>query len=147
MTDEPRVILLAEDDEGHANLVRRHFQRAGIAYPLVHVGDGQEALDWVRGEGAYQGRPPGEPALLLLDLKMPRVDGLEVLRQLKADPRTNRIPVVVLTTTDGPREIDRCYELGCHLCLTKPLEPEHYVAALRRVGLVLPTATWPRGKP
>src|SRR5262245_8841780 len=105
MSREPLAILLAEGDEGHASLVRRNLKRAGIANDIVHVRDGQEALDYVRCQGAHAGRSPGGPLLVVLDIKMPRVDGVEVLRLLKADERTAKVPVIMLTTTDDPREV------------------------------------------
>ena len=140
----PLVILMAEDDEGHAYLIRQNLEDAGIANEVVHVRDGQEALDYVRSEGAHAGRVPDGPLLLLLDLNMPRVGGEEVLRQLKADPRTDQLPVIVLTTTDDPREVKRCYELGCASYVTKPVEYDRFVEAVRRLGLFLSIVQVPR---
>jgi CheY-like chemotaxis protein len=108
MVTEPMSIVLAEDDDGHATLIQRNLERAGLANGLVRLRDGQEALDYVRGEGAHAGAGPAGPILLLLDIKMPRLDGVEVLRRLKADPRTASLPVIMLTTTDDPREVQRC---------------------------------------
>ena len=141
---EQLVILLAEDDEGHAYLVQQNLQDAGVANQLVHVKDGQEALDYVRCAGPYAGRVPHGPLLLLLDINMPRLDGVEVLRQLKADERTSQTPVIVLTTTDDPREVQRCYELGCSSYVTKPVEYDHFVEAVRRLGLFLSIVQVPR---
>jgi len=140
----PLVILLAEDDEGHAYLIRQNLEDCGIANEVVHVPDGQEALDYIRCEGAHAGRVPDGPLLLLLDLNMPRVGGEEVLRQLKADPRTDQLPVIVLTTTDDPREVRRCYELGCSSYVTKPVEYDRFVEAVRRLGLFLSIVRVPR---
>jgi CheY-like chemotaxis protein len=138
MGTEPLLIVLAEDDDGHASLVQRNLERAGLANGLERLKDGQEALDFVRGEGPYAGRNTNrQPVLLLLDIKMPRVDGVEVLRQIKADPRTALIPVIMLTTTDDPREIQRCYELGCSVYITKPVDYQGFVEAIRRLGLFL----------
>ena len=134
MTHEPLTILLAEDDDGHARLIERNLQRAGFVNRVVRAKDGQEALDVVRGAGAL---PPGAQFLLLLDINMPRVDGLEVLRQLKADPGTAKIPVIMLTTTDDPREVERCYQLGCSVYVTKPMRYEDFVEALNRLGMFL----------
>jgi CheY-like chemotaxis protein len=103
----------------------------------VRVKDGQEALDWLRGGGVWSGRPEEAPPLLLLDVQMPRVDGVEVLRQLKADPRWAAVPVIVLSTTDDPREVERCRQLGCDVCVTKPVSPPAFVEAVMRVGLSL----------
>src|SRR3954462_2121137 len=118
MSSQSLAILLAEDDPGHASLVQRTLRRAGVVNKVFHVTDGQEALDFVRREGAYHARQPHGPLLLVLDINMPRLDGVEVLRRLKADAATARLPVIVLTTTDDPREIRRCYELGCNIYIT-----------------------------
>jgi CheY-like chemotaxis protein len=137
MLAEPLVILLAEDDEGHASLVRRNLKRSGVVNEIVHVNDGQEALDYVRALGKYSDRPRVAPMLLLLDINMPRIDGIEVLRQIKQDEKHNRIPVIMLTTTDDPREISRAYELGCSVYVTKPVAYEAFVEAVSRLGLFL----------
>ncbi|MBA2225786.1 response regulator [Thermogemmata fonticola] len=131
MTHERLVILLAEDDDGHAQLIERNLKRAGVVNPIVRVADGQAALDYIRQGGN------GQPLLLLLDINLPRVDGIEVLRQLKADPHTSKLPVIMLTTTDDPREVDRCYALGCSVYITKPVRYESFVEALRRLGMFL----------
>src|SRR5256885_9664288 len=110
---EPLSIVLAEDDDGHATLVQRNLERGGIVNRIVHVRDGQLALDFFRREGAYADRKCEGPLLLLLDIKMPRVDGIEVLHRLKQDARTAAIPVIMLTTTDDPREVRHCYDVGC----------------------------------
>lgn len=134
MTHNPLTILLAEDDDGHARLIERNLQRAGFVNRVVRATDGQEALDLVRGGSRLQS---DTQFLLLLDINMPRVDGLEVLRQLKADARTAKIPVIMLTTTDDPREVERCYQLGCSVYITKPVRYEDFVEALTRLGMFL----------
>lgn len=128
------TILLAEDDEGHATLVKRSLARAGVVNDVVHVWDGQEALDYVQ---RASGLPPAaRPSLLLLlDLNMPRVDGFEVLERLKADERTASIPVIVLTTTNDVRDVDRCYRLGCNVFVNKPVAYEAFSEAVRRLSL------------
>jgi CheY-like chemotaxis protein len=150
MAAEPILIVLVEDDDGHANLVERNLQRAGLANGIHRLKDGQEALDYVQGKGAHAGRPGPHPMLLLLDIKMPRVDGVEVLRQLKSDPQTALVPIIMLTTTDDPREIQRCYELGCSVYITKPVDYQAFVEAINRLGLFLQVVRIPdtnRGKP
>ncbi|HEV3085311.1 MAG TPA: response regulator [Gemmataceae bacterium] len=144
MTSEPLTILLAEDDDGHASLVQRNLQRAGIVNHVVHVKDGQQTLDYVRCQGAHAQRNPNGPLLLLLDINMPGLDGVEVLRRLKADPRTAMIPVIVLTTTDDPREVQRCYELGCSVYVTKPVVYNDFIEAIRRLGMFLSIVKVPR---
>jgi CheY-like chemotaxis protein len=131
MKHDRLVILLAEDDDGHAQLIERNLKRAGVVNPIVRVADGQAALDYIRQGGN------GQPLLLLLDINLPRVDGIEVLRQLKTDPQTSKLPIIMLTTTDDPREVDRCYALGCSVYITKPVRYESFVEALRRLGMFL----------
>lgn len=137
MREEPIVILLAEDDDGHAQLIQRNLKRAGVANEIVRTRDGQDALDYIYCKGIYADRTPRAPLLILLDINMPRVDGVEVLRRLKADPETARVPVIMLTTTDDPREIDRCYALGCSVYISKPVKYENFVDALTRLGMFL----------
>lgn len=144
MADRELVILLAEDDDGHAYLVQQNLLDAGLANRVVHVKDGQEALDYIHRAGAHRDRVPNGPLLLLLDINMPRVDGVEVLRRLKADPKTAELPVIVLTTTDDPREVKRCYELGCSSYVTKPVEYDKFVEAVHRLGLFLAIVKVPR---
>lgn len=136
MTAEPLTIVLAEDDEGHAELIRMNLARAQVLNQIVHLPDGQAALEYIRREGTYADRPKGA-LILLLDINMPRLDGIETLRQLKADPKTAKIPVIMLTTTDNPREVERCYELGCNVYITKPVEYDRFCDALRELGLFL----------
>lgn len=136
MKTKPLNILLAEDDEGHAYLVQTNLKRAGIANPITHVKDGQEALDYIFRENDYASRDLGQP-LLILDINMPRVDGVEVLTKIKSNPATALSPVIMLTTTDDPREVERCYQLGCNVYITKPVEYEDFVEAVKRLGLLL----------
>jgi CheY-like chemotaxis protein len=143
MTSEPLQILLAEDDDGHALLVERNLKRAGFVNSVMRARDGQEALDLIRKNNGVT--PAGAQFLLLLDINMPRIDGVEVLRQLKADPRTARTPVIMLTTTDDPREVERCYRLGCSVYITKPVRYEDFVEALKRLGMFLEIVKLPSG--
>jgi CheY-like chemotaxis protein len=147
MAAEPISIVLAEDDDGHATLIERNLQRSGVVNGVIRVKDGQEALDLVRGEGTFADQPPRGNVLLLLDINMPRVDGVEVLRRIKSDPRTNAIPIIMLTTTDDPREIERCYQLGCSVYVTKPVEYTAFIEAINRLGLFLQVVRVPRTVP
>jgi CheY-like chemotaxis protein len=146
MSNEPMLILLAEDDEGHAVLVQRNIARAGIVNQVVHVTDGQQALDYVHRKGKFAERPAGGPLLVVLDINMPRVDGVEVLTRIKADEATAKIPVIMLTTTDDPREIERCYQSGCSVYVTKPVEYDAFVEAIKRLGLFLQVVQVPPEK-
>ena len=139
------TILLAEDDDGHATLIHRNLERAGLVNGFTRAKDGQEILDLIRGEGAYVNQAASRGnILLLLDINMPRVDGVEVLRRLKSDPRTASIPIIMLTTTDDPREIERCYQLGCSVYVTKPVEYADFIEAIKRLGLFLQVVRVPR---
>ncbi len=131
------IILIAEDDEGHALLIRKNLARAGVTNRIVHFKDGQEVVDFLFCRGAGPQRKSGEAYVLLLDIRMPKLDGTDVLEQVKADPELRKIPVVMITTTDDPREIDRCHQLGCSNYITKPVEYEGFVNAIRQLGLFL----------
>ena len=131
------VVLIAEDDEGHAGLITKNLTRAGIANQVMVFRDGQEVLDFLfeQGEGPYIEHD--RAYLLLLDIRMPRVDGVEVLRRMKADPRLRRIPVIMITTTDDPKEVEFCHDLGCSNYITKPVDYENFMHAIRNLGLFL----------
>lgn len=133
----PVTILLAEDDDGHAELIERNLRRIGLGNDIVRLADGSEVLDYLAGYGAGAGRGPASPVLLLLDINMPEVDGVEVLTVIRASERLQRIPVIMLTTTDDPREIDRCYALGCNAYVTKPIDYEDFARTIRQMGLFL----------
>jgi len=145
MAEEHRVtILIVDDDEGHTELVRRNLRRTGISNPIASVDNGSDALDYVFCHGVYANRPGNGELLILLDLRMPGGhDGVEVLRQIKVDPKAKSIPVIVLTTTDDPREINHCYELGCNVYITKPIEPSAFIEAIQRVGLMMSVMRMP----
>lgn len=131
------VIIIAEDDEGHATLIKRNLKRAGIKNKLVHLKDGEETLDFLlkRGEGPHL--QDGYSYLLLLDIRMPKVDGTEVLRQMKNDKVLRKIPVVILTTTDDPREVNNLHSLGCSNYIVKPIDYENFIKVIRQLGLFL----------
>lgn len=139
MSTETMQIVLAEDDDGHATLIRRNLERVGLINVFVRLRDGQEALDYLLGPEGCSG-----PCLLLLDVNMPRIDGIEVLRQLRADARTATLPIIMLTTTDDPREVQRCYQLGCNVYVTKPVDHHAFIEAVRRLGLFLQVVKVPR---
>ena len=128
------TILIAEDDDGHAELVMEQLRDAGVGNPITRFRDGQEVLDFLLP--ALEA-PWDQPCLLLLDINMPRLDGIAVLKRLKAEPATRGIPVVMLTTTDDPREVAACYRLGCNLYITKPVGFEAFAETLKRLGQFL----------
>ncbi len=134
MVAETVTIVVVEDDDGHATLVERNLRRAGLNNPVIRLRDGQEAVDHFFGP---HGQQHASDCVLLLDINMPRIDGVDVLRRLKSDPSTSSIPTIMLTTTDDPREINRCYQLGCNVYITKPVEYEAFIEAIRRLGFFL----------
>jgi CheY-like chemotaxis protein len=129
------IILIVEDDEGHAILIRENLGAAGLNNRMLHFRDGQAALDFFFKPGASPARVPGQVYLVLLDIRMPKVDGIEVLRQLKADPSLRKLPVIMLTTTDDAREVERCHQLGCSVYIQKPVDYDKFAEAIRRLGL------------
>ncbi|HYO51397.1 response regulator [Archangium sp.] len=132
----PRTILLVEDNPDDVDLTRRAFQRAGLTQPLDVVEDGVEALDYVFARGAYAHRASEPlPALVLLDLKLPRLDGHEVLRQIRASTRTRFLPVVILTSSDEEKDLVESYSQGCNSYVRKPVSYTEFVEAARQLGV------------
>jgi CheY-like chemotaxis protein len=126
-------IVMIEDDLGHAKLIEKNIRRANIANDIAHFADGSSALDYlfsapVKANG---------PLLILLDLNLPDMSGTDILEKVKNDERLRRAPVVVLTTTDDKVEIQRCYDLGCNVYITKPVDYESFAGAIRQLGLFL----------
>ena len=144
---ESLSVLMAEDDEGQATLVRRNLRRGGLPSDPVHLHDGQGLLDYVHHRGRWAARPPHDAVAVILDLNMPRLGGLEVLRRLKSDESLARIPVFVLTTTDNPAELDRCYALGASACLVKPVDYGAFGQMVQRLAVFLMMARMPKEVP
>jgi CheY-like chemotaxis protein len=134
---EDVVILVAEDDEGHAGLIKKNLKRAGIINQVLLFGDGQEILDFLLGEGPGEHMRHNTAYVLLLDIRMPKVDGTQVLKRLKDHPELRKMPVVMITTTDDPREVEKCHELGCNNYITKPIDYDSFVNTIRQLGLFL----------
>jgi CheY-like chemotaxis protein len=131
------VILIADDDPGHIRLIEKNLSRAGLHNSIEKFEDGQQVLDFFFGKGKGPRRKRDASYLLLLDIRMPKVDGIEVLRQLKEDKALRRIPVIMLTTTDDPREVSRCHALGCNNYIVKPVDYERFAEAIRNLGLFI----------
>ena len=128
-----RIVLLVEDNPSDVALTRRAFAKAGIE-GLETVEDGKEALDFLFCEGAHAGRAPVQPALVLLDLNLPRLDGLTVLRRMRADPRTRHTPVVVLTSSVEQQDVAGSYGLGTNSYIRKPVEFERFANVVEAIG-------------
>jgi CheY-like chemotaxis protein len=139
------TILLVEDDPGHTRLIEKNLRRANIKNEIAFATNGQEALDYLFCEGEYVNSKHTSHLLVMLDLNMPVLDGYQVLERMKKDERTKRIPVIILTTTDDSREVSRCYELGCNVYISKPVDYEQFSEAIRKLGLFLLVATIPDG--
>ena len=137
MTDQntPVSIVMIEDDEGHARLIERNIRRAGIHNGIRHFVDGGTALEYLFND--KHGPALNGPALVLLDLNLPDMSGIDILARIKGEPKLKRTPVVVLTTTDDKVEIQRCYDLGCNVYITKPVNYESFADAIRQLGLFL----------
>jgi CheY-like chemotaxis protein len=131
-----KVILLVEDNPDDEALAIRALKRHHVGNEIVVAHDGVEALDYLFGKGQYEGRDiSNKPSVVLLDLKLPRVDGLEVLRQLREDPRTKFLPVVVLTTSTEERDLINSYSLGCNSYIRKPVNFVQFSEAIRQLGM------------
>lgn len=133
------TILIVDDDEGHAILIRENLQGAGLQNRIEHFRDGQAILDFFF---THRDRA-NETYLILLDIRMPKVDGIEVLRRLKADPEFRKLPVIMLTTTEDSREVERCHQLGCSVYIQKPVDYDRFAEAIRRIGLFVPLVLVP----
>lgn len=130
------TIMIAEDDDGHAELIKDNLREAGVTNEIIRFRDGQEVLDHLLPGGIVKS-PAAKHSMLLLDIRMPRVDGVEVLKRLKSTPELRNLPVIMLTTTDDPREIKQCYELGCNCYITKPVDYQKFAEVMTRLGLFL----------
>lgn len=131
------IILVAEDDAGHARLIEKNLTRAGLNNPVVRFDNGQAVLDFLFRRGSGRHRANDGPYLLLLDIRMPQVDGIEVLRQIKQDSEMRKVPVIILTTTDDPREVERCHSIGCASYIVKPVDYNKFAEAITGLGLYI----------
>lgn len=131
----PVNIVMIEDDAGHARLIEKNIRRAGISDPVHHFLDGTSGLEFLLND--LHGPSRNGPALVLLDLNLPDMSGIDILARIKGTEALKRTPVVVLTTTDDKVEIQRCYDLGCNVYITKPVNYENFADAVRQLGLFL----------
>lgn len=131
------VILIAEDDDGHAELIMDGLIDSGVKNRLIRFQNGEEVWKFLSGTGFGEGLDKSKNYLLLLDINMPVMDGIEVLQQMKADKELKEIPVMMLTTTDDPREVEACYRIGCSVYITKPIEFLKFTEVLKRLGLFI----------
>jgi CheY-like chemotaxis protein len=136
-------ILIVDDDEGHSILVRENLLAAGLNNPIQHFCDGQEILDFFFNPKAARRYDADQTYLILLDIRMPKVDGTEVLRRVKMDPELRKVPVVILTTTDDSREVEKCHLLGCNVYIQKPVDYDKFAEAIRRLGLFITLMMFP----
>jgi CheY-like chemotaxis protein len=131
----PVTIIMIEDDEGHARLIERNIRRSGVNNEIVPFTNGTAAVDYLFGQDGTAIARKGEALLILLDLNLPDMTGIDILKRVKENANLKATPVVVLTTTDDSQEIKRCYELGCNVYITKPVNYESFANAIRQLGL------------
>jgi DNA-binding response OmpR family regulator len=131
------VIVMIEDDEGHARLIERNIRRAGVNNEIMAFTNGTAALSYLLGKDGSGSESAERAMLVLLDLNLPDMSGVDILAKVKGNAHTKRSPVIVLTTTDDQREIQRCYDLGANVYITKPVNYESFANAIRQLGLFL----------
>ena len=131
----PVIIVMIEDDDGHARLIEKNIRRAGVSNEIAAFTTGAAALDYLLGADGSGEASSGRQMLVLLDLNLPDMTGIDILAKLKDDAHTRRSPVIVLTTTDDNREIQRCYDLGANVYITKPVDYDGFANAIRQLGL------------
>ncbi len=134
-TARPVTIIMIEDDEGHARLIEKNIRRAGVANEIVPFTNGTDALTYLFGADGSGAVNSGRQLLVLLDLNLPDMTGVDILEKIKANDHIRRSPVVVLTTTDDQREIQRCYDLGANVYITKPVDYDGFANAIKQLGL------------
>ncbi|KRA50221.1 response regulator [Devosia sp. Root635] len=132
---KPVTIIMIEDDEGHARLIEKNIRRAGVSNEIIPFANGTDALAFLMGPDGSGIVNRGRQLLVLLDLNLPDMTGVDILEKVKGNEHTRRSPVVVLTTTDDQREIQRCYDLGANVYITKPVDYDGFANAIRQLGL------------
>jgi CheY-like chemotaxis protein len=134
MISSDAIILLADDDDGHASLITRNLRRAMLHNRIERFVDGQQLLDFLSGHDEDRLYRDSIAYVLILDIRMPKVDGLQVLETIKNDPLLSAMPIYMLTTTDDPREVERCYQLGCNSYTVKPVDYEQFSQTIFSLG-------------
>jgi len=141
--EQKTTIVLAEDDDGHAKLIKKNLRRGSFKNPIIHLKDGQEAMNFFFGNGRGPRMEEGMRYILLLDIRMPKVDGVEVLRKIREDEKLRRTPVFMVTTTDNPVEVERCMSLGCNDYITKFTDYMNFSRRIMELGKTLKTFEFP----
>ncbi len=137
------TILVVEDERAHNRLIEFHLQLAGVKNPITKLTNGQEVVDLLFSEGSFKGKQRPDPVVVLLDLRMPQMDGVQVLHKVKGDERTRSIPVIILTTSDDQGEINQCYAAGCNLYVVKPVDYDAFARTIRQIGEIVNVMSWP----
>lgn len=144
-TNTPVTIIMIEDDEGHARLIERNIRRSGVNNDILPFNNGTDAVKFLFGHDGTGFHQNGRALLILLDLNLPDMTGIDILRLIKNNKYLRATPVVILTTTDDSHEIKRCYELGCSVYITKPVNYESFANAIRQLGLFFSVIQVPSG--
>ncbi len=131
------VILIAEDDDGHAELIKFGLHDSGVCNELIRFKNGLDVWEFLNGMNENLSLDHSKSYLLLLDINMPNMDGVELLQKIKSSNKLKEIPVIMLTTTDDPREVETCYQLGCNMYITKPVQFDKFAEVLKRMGLFI----------
>ena len=141
---EELVILIAEDDDGHAKLIKKNIEAAGINNEMIRFKNGEDVLNFLFKRNGKLKMIDDTHYVLLLDIRMPGIDGVQVLEQIKTDSHLKKLPVIMLTTTDDPREVERCHKLGCNNYVTKPLDYNQFIEVIRKLGFFLKIVKVPK---
>lgn len=138
------TLVIVDDDVAHSVLIQRHLKKIEIDYEIVSLQSGQQALDFVFSEGDFRGKTECLAMLMILDINMPGINGVEVLKKIKSSELTRHIPIIMFTTADDPKEIDDCYKLGCNAYIVKPVDHAGFVEKIRELGAFLKISQHPR---
>jgi len=131
------TLILVDDDPAHSTLIKRNLLKCGLRNEMVLLSSGQQLLDYIFSQGQYKNRDALQKIVILLDINMPGINGMEVLKTLKETDQTRKIPIFMLTTTDEPSEIEECFRLGCNAYLTKPVEHQEFAIKIQQLGKFL----------